>query len=527
MPRKPTLLPYLQTLPSGRLRYVRRVPPDLREFLGNRRYITVLMPNNARESTDKRLIKAWNEATTQVEADIAAARAEQQAKSLGAQQVSALSPKDAAGIAAEPWRKLLNAGDQGQITTDIEDMLAEVVLIALEAKAQAGKPGAMEQIEAAKVAITQRMVGETLEKLQIQPDSQVMRQIQQRLLGYVPMFGADERKRAAGDFSPGDIETKPPPLPKAKVTYAQLIDEWVRDAGGIRELDGVGVGQKQVDQYRAHITELIQVTQLHYPDELDIDTARQYLTHIQLSKLATATKQTRLVTVSNLFAIGVRVGLLNQNPFAGLRIKRPKGERGKGYRPFTREELVVIFKEINRMAPNQKNIVPLILLMTGARLGDIIFLRHQDVQQTKKGTWFFEMVDEPKDEYPRTLKGGSEDERMTPLHPLLVERGVLQMVEADKPGYVFENRSNESLSAWFKRLLQKTEIYEYRRTGLHSLRATAIDVWRAARLPEDVRRALTGHSSKDVQDRTYGEGLQRMPDILHAELSRVDWSWLP
>lgn len=120
---------------------MRRVPPDLQEFLGNRRYTTVLMPNNARESTDKRLIKAWNEATTQVEAEIAAARAEQQAKSLGAQQVSALSPKDAAGIAAEPWRKLLNAGDQGRITTDIQDMLAEVVLIALEAKVQAASRG--------------------------------------------------------------------------------------------------------------------------------------------------------------------------------------------------------------------------------------------------------------------------------------------------------------------------------------------------------------------------------------------------
>ena len=306
-----------------------------------------------------------------------------------------------------------------------------------------------------------------------------------------------------------------------------MIDEWVRDAGGIREIDGVGVGQKQVDQYKAHIAELIEVTQLHYPDELDITAARQYLTHIQLSKLATSTKQTRMVTVSNLFAIGVRVGLLNQNPFAGLRIKRPKGERGKGYRPFTREELLVIFQEINSLPPNQKNIVPLILLMTGARMGDIIFLRHRDIQQTKKGTWFFNMVDEPQDEYPRTLKGGSEDERMTPLHPLLIEREVLQMVEADKQGYVFENRSNESLSAWFKRLLQKTDIYEYRRTGLHSLRATAIDAWRAARLPEDVRRALTGHSSKDVQDRKYGKGLQRMPDILNKELSKVDWSWLP
>tara|TARA_B100000674_G_C37958494_1_gene970849 strand:+ start:992 stop:1696 length:705 start_codon:yes stop_codon:yes gene_type:complete len=234
-----------------------------------------------------------------------------------------------------------------------------------------------------------------------------------------------------------------------------------------------------------------------------------------------------MVTVSNLFAIGLRVGLLDQNPFNGLRIKRPKGERDRGYRSFTREELVVIFQEINNLPPNQKNVLPLVLLMTGARMGDIIYLRHRDIQQTKKGTWFFNMVDEPKDEYPRTLKGGSEDERMTPVHPLLVKRGILELVEAGKQGYVFENRSNESLSAWFKRLLQKTEIYEFRRTGLHSLRGTAIDAWRAARLPEDVRRALTGHSSKDVQDRTYGEGLQQMPDILHAELSKVDWNWLP
>ena len=69
--------------------------------------------------------------------------------------------------------------------------------------------------------------------------------------------------------------------------------------------------------------------------------------------------------------------------------------------------------------------------------------RHQDVRQTKKRTWFFDMVDEPKDQYPRTLKGGSEDERMTPLHPLLVERGVLQMVEADKPGYVCEQEQRK------------------------------------------------------------------------------------
>ena len=81
------------------------------------------------------------------------------------QQITPLSPRDAAGIAAEPWRKLLNAGDQGQITSDMEQMLAEVVLIAAQAVAQSGEPGDIQLMEQAKAAIAQRMVGQTLDKL--------------------------------------------------------------------------------------------------------------------------------------------------------------------------------------------------------------------------------------------------------------------------------------------------------------------------------------------------------------------------
>ena len=234
-----------------------------------------------------------------------------------------------------------------------------------------------------------------------------------------------------------------------------------------------------------------------------------------------------MVTVNNLFAIGVRIGLLNDNPFVNLKIKKPKGARDGGYRPFTREELVAIFDELNHQRPDERNIVPLTLLMTGARVGDILFLQYQDIKQTKLGDWYFEMVDQPTEMYPRTLKGGSDDERRTPMHPLLIERGFLDLIDTTREGYVFTRRGNDTLSAWFKGLLQGLGIWEYRRTGLHSLRSTAIDAWRAARLPEDVRRAMTAHSSKDVQDRKYGDGLQMMPDILYEELSKVDWSWLP
>ena len=57
------------------------------------------------------------------------------------------------------------------------------------------------------------------------------------------------------------------------------------------------------------------------------------------------------------------------------------------------------------------------LLTTGARQGDITFIRHQDVQKSEGGS-VIDMVDCPKDNYPRTLKGGVSDERRTPIHPV-------------------------------------------------------------------------------------------------------------
>ena len=130
---------------------------------------------------------------------------------------------------------------------------------------------------------------------------------------------------------------------------------------------------------------------------------------------------------------------------------------------------------------------------------------------------------------PPHIKGGVTDERQLPLHPFAIERGALELVDTSKEGYVFdkENRSKSNLSGWFKRILERLELYELRTTGFHSLRGTAIDMWRGAGIPQDVKHALTGHSSNSVQERNYGEGLKNMPETLHKEIIKVDFSFLP
>ena len=527
MPRKPKLLPYLQMMASGRLRYTRRVPPDLRDFLGGRGYLTVLMPPEATDPADKRLTKAWSKANTQVEAELAEARAKQEAKASAIEPAESLSPRAVAGIAAEPWRQLRNAMAEGRVTAEMDAQVRETVLITLNALAEAQKTGDPAVKAAAQKQITDIWIKKIVDDLGIDPSGAVMDQIRARHQAYRPMAEADADRLRKGDFSTSDLESKAPPLPAKQVTFEAMVDEWIRDAGGIREVDGVGIGKAQVSQYRAHIKELIEVTGMHFPAEVDVDSARAFMNHLQESDLAIATKKTRMTTVNNLFAVAVRVGLLDTNPFTHLKIKTPKGTRNTGYRPFTEEELTEIFSELKRIPPNERNILPLMLLTTGGRQGDITFIRHQDVQKSEGGVWFIDMVDCPKDKYPRTLKGGVSDERRTPIHPVAIDRGFLEMVRSKKKGYVFQARRNDTLSAWFKRLLERIGIYEHRKTGLHSLRNNAIDAWREARIPQDIRHALTGHSSRSVQDKSYGEGLQQMPDVLYKELVKIDWSWLP
>ena len=117
---------------------MRRVPPELQKYLGDRRYLTQVLSVEGTNVRNHAVIRAWTTVNGEVEEELVAARTQLEAEQQQEQQATPLAPRDAAGIAAEPWRKLLNAGDQGQITSDMEQMLAEVVLIAAQAIAQAG-----------------------------------------------------------------------------------------------------------------------------------------------------------------------------------------------------------------------------------------------------------------------------------------------------------------------------------------------------------------------------------------------------
>ena len=527
MPKKPASLPYIRRTRHGRLQYYRRVPADKRHLFGNKAAFTAVLDVDPSKPTAKAAHEAWATANAEYERRLAGDIPTDTASSTPALTATPLSPRDAAGIAGEPLRQLLNAGELGQISSEQEQMLASVVLIAAQGMKQALDTGDIRAAEQAKAAITKKFVGDLLDQLHIRPDFEGMGQIQQRLFQYLQALGADAAKRGAGDYSASELEQITPPVPQSQVTYADLLEQWLLDAGGLRTETGIGVSQKRYESYQRIIQELTEITGKHYPAEVTIADARKYVNAIQAGSLAIRTKQQRIGSISNLFGIAVRYGLIESNAFGDMKIKLPKNMKEQNYRPFTKTELQLIVGELKTCRNQTRAMLVKTLLVTGARSSDISQLRHRDIKQTSAGIWYLDLVDEPDVQYPHPLKGGASDERTTPLHPWLIEQEFLSMADSSAEGYLFGDEDNSKLSSWFKRILIKLDIYEERLTVLHSLRGTWIDLMREARLPQDVRRAITGHSSRDVQDRTYGQGLEQMPDVLYKELIKIDLSWLP
>ena len=344
------------------------MPPHLREFLGNRATIGRVLPCETTNRGSVAAQRAWLEVHSAVDAEFKAAEAKYQASITPQAEVTPISPRNAAGIAAEPLRQLLNAGDNGQITQEMEDLLASVTLQALQGVSSVLKNADVAQAEQAKANVTELLLRNTLSQLDITPNQQSYQQIQKRLFGYLPMLENDLKKREEGDFGPGAIETKAPPLPERQVTWEQLVEAWQLDAGGVRDVDGIGITKDRIKRYWRVIGEIKQSSGKAYPCEITIADARKYVQELQKSTKAIRSQQHRVGILQRIYKIAIQYGYTDTNPFVSMTIRSPKGSEQGTYRPFTHDELTVIFNHIKHQAPNEKSLTPLVLLVTGARI---------------------------------------------------------------------------------------------------------------------------------------------------------------
>ena len=212
------------------------------------------------------------------------------------------------------------------------------------------------------------------------------------------------------------------------------------------------------------------------------------------------------------------------NPFERLKIK-VRGNARDDRDPFSPEQLTAIFKApiytgclSDRHWAQPGNLVlrdsgrywvPLISLYSGARMGEIIQLRVEDVRRDS-GVLHFSLVDEGEDQRLKT----STSRRRIPIHPTLLELGLEKLVAQrrtegavrlfpDLPmgedGYY-----SSPFSKYFGRFL-KASGADATKTSFHSFRHSFEDACRNVDVPFEVMNALQGHGESGMAKR-YGKG---------------------
>ncbi len=251
-----------------------------------------------------------------------------------------------------------------------------------------------------------------------------------------------------------------------------------------------------------------------------------------LRPMAARTANAYLTKLSALFRWAEREEFVARNPAVGLKVAEPEANKRDARRPFTAEQLRLIFNAPMYTAPQNvvrrgKFWVPLLALFTGMRLSECCQLAIDDVTT--------------RDGVPVILVRGGDGKkvktaaarRMIPVHAELVRCGFLAYVEAqrsagdvrlfpelkqDRRGYY-----SDPFQKWFSRFLNKAGA-KRPRTSFHSLRHCFRDALREGDVSREAVLALGGWAGSGVADQIYGGGLRA--SSLAREIAKIRYPGL-
>ena len=237
---------------------------------------------------------------------------------------------------------------------------------------------------------------------------------------------------------------------------------------------------------------------------------------------------------------GVRQGLINNNPFSGMKflLKKQPNKR----QPFNNKDLRIILNPetyfkwtINFEHPFRKGRVIynmpyywifLVGIFSGMRTNEIAQLRTQDIKK-EKNIWFM-YVSESEETRVKTENAI----RKVPIHPQLTELGFIDYVgnvKRKKKDRIFWELKQErdgyagNLSRHYnERFLRAVGVWEKIVKVLYCTRHTFINKLYSEKVDENVIKTLVGHE-KDFTMKHYG-GDPFTPERLLEEISKVNYS---
>ena len=175
-------------------------------------------------------------------------------------------------------------------------------------------------------------------------------------------------------------------------------------------------------------------------------------------------------TAQGMFAYAVEEGLLDSSPARDMKLKL---DSTRTFAPYTSGEVRLILDSSFKENKLWKKWLPTLAAYTGARRGELVQLRKQDIKFNS---------DSSRDYILITDKAGSvktdNGVRQVPLHPVLKEMGFLGFVESVKTTRLFDELDPQAVTKWFSTYreglgIERFDDFENRKV-FHSFRHTFI-----------------------------------------------------
>lgn len=213
--------------------------------------------------------------------------------------------------------------------------------------------------------------------------------------------------------------------------------------------------------------------------------------------------------VRTLFAWAAEHDHISQNPSSVLHDVE-EGRARDARKVFEDADITALFAEVAKKAKEPYGIwIPRIMAYTGCRMGEAAQLRTSDVRK-ELDTWVFDFNE---DADQKNLKTDGSN-RLVPIHPRLIELGLLTFVGASEDEFLFPERVRytadkkrgnvDRLSKQLSRWLRSAGITDNKKT-FQSLRGTLATRLKDLGIPEYQIAEILGHENDNITTGRYGK----------------------
>jgi integrase len=339
---------------------------------------------------------------------------------------------------------------------------------------------------------------------------------------------AARKRNTEGDYRPDPMaerfpawsrpDNQPPAMPPTPSvgradSLTQLVEDWWKEAAA------TGLAVSTYESYRNTMARLVAF--LKHDSAGRVTTADVIaFKDFRLTELNQRTgqpispktvKDSDLAGLKSVFGWALGNRRMASNPALGINIKLGKKTRTRS-KGFTEDEAVAVLTHASahKSGPREdpktaaaKRWGPWLCAYSGARIGEVVQLRKEDVRQLA-GLWSANVTPEAG-----TVK--NKEAREISLHPHLIEMGFADFVEASPDGYLFltPSRSGEIRGSWRG---VKNRVADFVREVVTDTRVAPNHAWRHLfktiglenGMQERVLDAICGHAPTTVGG-TYGE----------------------